>query len=187
MSAHPLHPIQRSGFTLVELTIVILIISFLAAMSIPAMAIFKRKAAVDATRSLLSQISMAMEAYGVDRWSTDPSTKPMIQPMWDLVQMVSGTPTIGADGLLDEMADVPVLPSPLAGKYFGFATMAGGAINPKHLRMSGTNRDRIVDSWGSQIHVPSRDELPIGVRFGVFSAGPDKNAGTTDDNIYSWK
>ena len=184
MSAHPLYPIQRSGFTLVELTVVILIITFLAAMSIPAMAIFKRKAAVDATRSLLSQISLAMEAYGVDRWSTDPSTKPMTEPMWDLVKMVSGTPTLGSDGLLDEMADVP---SPLSNKYSGFATMAGSAINPKHLRMSGTNRDRFVDSWGSQIHVPARSELPEGIRFGVFSAGPDKDAGTTEDNLYSWK
>ena len=180
MSAHPLHPIQRSGFTLVELTVVILIITFLAAMSIPAMAIFKRKAAIDATRSLLRQISLAMEAYGVDRWSTDPSSKPMIEPMWDLVPSLPAPP----DGLLDEMAEIP---SPLSNTYFGFATMAGGSINPKHLRTSGAIRDRIVDSWGSRIHVPARNELPPGIRFGVFSAGPDKVAGTTEDNLYSWK
>jgi type II secretory pathway pseudopilin PulG len=149
---------------------VLLVVSLLAAMSIPVMTILKRKAAEDSTRALLSQISLAMEAYGVMYWSTNATTPPLNQPMWDLDgnSFLDAQEVVGFDG------------------YSGFTMMAGSAINPKHIKRAD-NGDQIVDAWGRRIRVASRVELPPGIRFGVFSSGPDKDSATIDDNIYSWK
>ena len=171
MSVSTSHSTRTAGFTIVELSMVLLVVSLLAAMSIPVMTILKRKAAEDSTRALLSQISLAMEAYGVMYWSTNATSPPLNQPMWDL----------NADSLLDARGEVSLA------RYSGFTEMAGSAINPKHLLKTGVNGDQIVDAWGQRIRVASRVELPHGIRFGVFSSGPDKDSATIDDNIYSWK
>jgi type II secretory pathway pseudopilin PulG len=168
---------HRAGFTAVEIMIVLGIIIALAAMSVGAYQAYMAKSRIDATKYLLQQIVLGMQAYGVQRWSIDPITI-AAGTMWGLnttpIPSPAVTPAPVPYGPEVDASGDPGLPS----SYTGFLRLTGTTVQSRYIK-SG---DQIYDAWGVQrIRVIPRASLPDGVAFGVMSAGPDKILGNTDD------
>ena len=170
MTQRPRH--SRSAFSLIELMIVIMIMVGLSLIAIPAYGYLKNKSGIDRTQGVLHQIALAMESYGLDHWSTSANAVPSTATMWDL----------NGDGDLDGDPSDNASEAPLVGGYSGFMKMTGCGVPQTLVR----NGDLIYDTWGTRVKVAVRTTLPPGERFGVWSYGPDRTAGTADD-LWSWK
>jgi prepilin-type N-terminal cleavage/methylation domain-containing protein len=64
---------EESGFTLVELTIVLLILGILLTIAVPSYLSFKDKAYKQAARADIAQVNRAIVSYGADNYPNAPS------------------------------------------------------------------------------------------------------------------
>lgn len=187
-------PGVSSGFTLVELVIVLAIIVAISAIGVPVYSKMQEQSRIAGTRSLLQQIVVAAEGYGVEFW-TDGSTRALyrsggdLRTMWDLVSTAGTDPGWGAGeaglsaypgyGFLDAATDPGMDAGGLAG-YTGLVAMAGVSIPSRYRNAQG----QVVDAWKRRVLMAPRSALPLGTRWGAVSGGPA--AGVTTDDLRSW-
>jgi prepilin-type N-terminal cleavage/methylation domain-containing protein len=166
----------RSGFTLVEMLVVITILGILMAMMVPAAGLIMKRAKIANTRSDAGLVATALLKYQSEynRW---PSTYP-------------NRDTTDADWV-DMMAPKPGTSAPTNPKRIVFFEPGGGALN---------DAGAFVDTWGrpfrflldvtgqGQLDNPN-DEVGGMVRGRAlaWSAGPDGDYDTWADNVASWE
>lgn len=163
----------RTGFTLVEMLVVVAIIAALAAIGFPTMAVFKRKALVSGTQQLVNGVAVAVQGQQASMVTLADGR---LARVWDIDgdRVIDGDPRI-AD------ADHPNLATVAPPSYTGFLAMTGfdapaWAADP---------RRHVIDRWKRPLRIAwsAKDYGAHG--FGIWSLGPDGLDGTADD-ITSW-
>ena len=120
---------KRSGFTLIEIILVVVIIGILAGIAIPRMGGKAEKAQISAAKSNIAALSMAIQEY----------------------EMMNGNYPASLDGLLDESKGGPymekkVIPTDPWGVPFIYA--APGAHNTHTFDLSCTSaKGVLVNNW----------------------------------------
>ncbi|MBA3707312.1 MAG: type II secretion system protein [Planctomycetes bacterium] len=179
---------NRSGFSLIELMLVIGVMIALAGMVVVTIPYFKKQAELAATRSLVNGISAAVSYYrpGEALVPASPPDLPTqkIRRFWDF-NLATTTPF--QDGLLDGDPDMDPtftaadrLAARLVG-YRGFLGQSGHAVPTRHCDRNGC----VIDSWKRVLHIRFAANTYGSSGFGVWSNGPDGIEGTKDD-IKSW-
>lgn len=165
---------RSSGFTLVELMLVIAIIAALMGLSLPLFGMVRNGARAKSTASLVQALAGAIATH--PRGTTLRLDSGGTRYLWDF----------NADGILDgdpardDHFDAAARNQAQAASYSGPAAMLGVAIPAAHLDAQG----RIIDGWKRPLRLRhSPDYGPIGV--GVWSCGKDGASGTADD-VTSW-
>jgi len=179
-----------SGFTLVEIMVVIAIIAVLATMTVGGMGWYKRKAAEGKTKVLVHGISRALEEYRADNGffpegdGEDESTKQVYIALY-------------GDGILtsDNAGTVTITTDP-TGKPDEGNTVYLAILNPD-LIGSKMNVDpvsyTILDAWGEELGYQSPGEMNPADDFDLWSLGPDGKGGPStgtpkerSDDIKNW-
>ena len=163
---------SRYGFTVIELLIVIAVAIAIMGMSIPAYQYVRRKAAIDATRTLVSAVATAIDAYGQrvrpvygpDR--SDPTTPNSAKrrilvanlPMWDVDKDLIIDDNKGLDRdaalatLLPQISSKIALGSTIADLDMqGYAGFVGGSHASVPAQAFDASSGRIIDTWGTPL------------------------------------
>ncbi len=123
------HLSKRSGFTLIEIILVVVIIGILAGIAIPRMGGKAEKAQISAAKSNIAALGMAIQEY----------------------EMMNGSYPASLDGLLDESKGGPymekkVIPKDPWGTPFIYA--APGSHNSHTFDLSCTStKGTVVNNW----------------------------------------
>ena len=122
------HLARRSGFTLIEIILVVVIIGILAGIAIPRMGGKTKKAQISQAQSNIAALSMAIQEY----------------------EMINGSYPGSLDMLLDESKGGPfmekkVIPLDPWGNPFTYA--APGAHNTHTFDLSCTSGEITVNNW----------------------------------------
>lgn len=130
----------RSGFTLVEMLVVLAIIGILFAVITPAYNAYKKRAGRQATISSMRVITLALEQYKEDMGEYPPSLK-------DLVK----APTENADQWQGPYIKSKETPKDGFGNPFGYSVTPGGE-NPYELYSygkdgKGSPKKEWIDAW----------------------------------------
>lgn len=198
-----------SGFTVIELLVVIGVAVAIMGMSISAFQYARRKAQLDTTKSLVMAVATAIEEYGQRLrpvYGPDPADMTRRKlvanlPMWD----VDKNSIIDDSKGVDRDAALKALLSKISGSTLADLDMQGysGFVGGSFAKVPGEAFDkatgRIVDAWGTPLRfktaltagsTSTSGEAGIfaGSWFGVWSCGPnaadDKGDG---DDICNWK
>ncbi len=141
---------HQSGFTLIEIMIVVAIIAILAGILIPNFTHARAQAQTAACESNLREIGTAMELYYTDHQQYPNNTGATVQ--------VDGT---AASGLQDELNNVPHDPAGLPGATYSYVAASGstpsyaitcpGVHDPKTLQSvtPNTSNTKITYSSGA--------------------------------------
>ena len=163
---------SKTGFTLIEMMVVIGIVAVLIALLVPTLSLVKQRARIRATRALVDGISTALERYRVDFDDYPPST------------------AAGLLGSVDPSSLYLYLAGP-GGK--GLDTVQGGVTRhrdpyltpaPEYVQRVG-GQTLIVDAWGSPlVFLNCKTHVELGgtaagkchhpQSFDLYSVGPDK-------------
>ncbi len=165
-----------SGFTLIEVMVVVAIIAVLATMTVGGLSWYKRKAAIGKTEVLVNGLSRALEEYRLDNGffpqgdgGTGSSEQVYIALYGDgeLVSDGSGNVTIGTapTGASDPGNTVylAILNPDLQGSKLNVESSAGSYS--------------IIDSWGLEINYRSPGVMNPADDFDLWSLGPDGRGG----------
>jgi prepilin-type N-terminal cleavage/methylation domain-containing protein len=172
---------RYTGFTVVEMLIVISIIAILMAMLVPVLASVRRRAQVKAARALIDGIQDALGRYYIDFDEYPPSN------------------TSGLNGAVDPSSLYNYLAGP---KGKGFDTVQGGVtrhhdpymvLPPEYVQRSAGST-LIVDAWGSAIvYLNCKAHVDAGgtawgfchnpKSFDIYSLGPDKTLSTAQHDF----
>lgn len=123
------HFAKRSGFTLIEIILVVVIIGILAGIAVPRMGGQSEKAMVGKAQATISALSMAVQQY----------------------EMINGAYPTSLDGLLDESKGGPfmekkAIPTDPWGQPYTFA--APGAHNTHTFDLSCTSpKGTVINNW----------------------------------------
>lgn len=152
------------GFTLVELMVVILILSILAASLIQAGMVWYRRVMVQATTATLAKLTLATANYASDHNGTCPPSH----------RLPDGTAAMADDGMCGIQVLCAYLFNPDA-PYLSSKDISEDYI----VRRTDGSVDFIVDAWGTPLFyyrpgAPSRNAD----QFDLWSAGPDAQSST---------
>jgi prepilin-type N-terminal cleavage/methylation domain-containing protein len=179
---------QRRGFSLIELMIVIAVMAALAGMVVVTVPYFKKSAEISASRTLVNGIASAISYYRPGEILVPKSLPDLpaekIRRFWDFNRLAAAP---FQDGLLD--GDPGLDPAFTASDriaadlvgYRGFLGQTGHAVPTRHCDRYG----RVIDSWKHVLHVRFAADTYGASNFGVWSDGPDGIEGTKDD-LKSW-
>ena len=182
---------MRRGFTLIELLVVMTIIAALIALSVPAIASARDRAAQRSTQSLINSLTAAMLSYGTDVVD-DPSTQ-AVRLLW---YFPGDGGFLDGDPQVDPGFNAALRAAASDTGYRGPLHMLPVAVPERHI---DDQTGRAVDSWGNPLYVfdpafndPSnpyharQDLMEVASGIALWSAGPDSDPSTTDDNLTSW-
>ena len=151
---------RRSGFTIIELIVVMTIILILAGLITGAAQQAKQRAMIAKARSMIAALETALGMYQSD---------------------IGSYPASGIGNLYTGLTSSSGLSTAAA------ANWAGPYMNFQTNEVSGTNR---LDSWGIAYHYtnPGATTHNFGNYIDIWSNGPNKadNSGASDD-ITNWK
>ena len=125
---HTKHLSKRSGFTLIEIILVVVIIGILAGIAIPHLGGKSEKAMIAQAQANITALSMAIQEY----------------------EIVNGDYPPSLDGLLDESKGGPfmekkVIPTDPWGNPYEY--VAPGSHNTHTFDLSCTHGDTVVNNW----------------------------------------
>jgi prepilin-type N-terminal cleavage/methylation domain-containing protein len=170
----------RSGFTFVELVIVIAILVALMAAVIAVWSMVRARTAISSTHSLVIGVATQIATYGARPWQwQDPIGVQKSGPLFDLNNdgLIDGRPGVVASDDIDGGFS----PAVIASGYRGFAAMTG--VNPG--KTSLANNQQPLDAWKHPLRIAHAAKIYGTGSFGIWSAGPDGIDGTPDD-VCSW-
>jgi prepilin-type N-terminal cleavage/methylation domain-containing protein len=177
-----------SGFSLLELLIVVVVILSMMAVSYPIFTCIHAKAQVHATKALVQGVATLIKNLGPTQNIT--ATNGVSCSPWTLGQRsASGallTTEIDGDPASYPLGDPSPLPALARSTYHGLAS------DGHELQSSRVNaKKQFIDAWGQPLHL-SFDPKRFSDGFGVWSNGPDRqtaypaDTGASLDDIRSW-
>jgi type II secretory pathway pseudopilin PulG len=186
-------PLRCSGFTVLELILMVAIIIALMAMAFVSWRYLKRQTEIASTRGLIASVALAIANYSVtaQQWSwTDAAGTRRVGHLWDLddqAEVPASSPRFHLlDGraavLDDDTHDGGFAPEVIASGYHGFDLMCQPPIPPRSINP----RLQIVDPWNQPLRIAYASGVYGTQSFGLWSAGPDGIDDTADD-LCSWK
>ncbi len=92
---------RRSGFTLIEIMLVVVIIGILAAVAVPKLTQNLAKAQINATRGTISSLDTAVDSYMLDHSAKLPAS------LQDLIPYLKNARSMPKDGWGQEFAYTP--------------------------------------------------------------------------------
>ena len=124
------HLSKRSGFTLIEIILVVVIIGILAGIAIPRMGGQSAKAQKSAAKSNIAALSMAVQQY----------------------EMINGSYPSSLDGLLDESKGGPfmekkVIPTDPWGKPFIYSAPGSHNSHTFDISCTAENDGTVINNW----------------------------------------
>jgi len=166
---------RRSGFTLVELLTTVAALIILLGLMVSLARHVRSSSAEALTKDILRKLDEAMTVYA----SRNDGGLPAVTPL-----LVAGQ-TAPTEQVLQRNAE-------RNDEAFIRALRAEGLLNGRFedLSVAYYNNARILDAWGSPIVFISQlqPDLGLNVRgWFFFSAGPDRQYLTRDDNLYSYE
>ncbi|MBA3683692.1 MAG: type II secretion system protein [Planctomycetes bacterium] len=178
-----------SGFTLIEMLIVLGVIAALIGMAIPLASYTRDRANSSATESLVRALATAISGHQAKVLSIDevlPGGAHRLRTLqlWD----------VNGDGLVDgdPQAENAVLapsaqyPAPIISSGYRGAMRTLNPAVPR--RLLDTATDRPIDAWKRPLRIGFAAGVYRSHRFGVWSAGRDGVDTTSDgDDIRSWE
>jgi prepilin-type N-terminal cleavage/methylation domain-containing protein len=179
----PASPTVRSGFTLIELAVVMIIIAALSGIIIPVLLNTSSANDVRGAQALVDSIAAQIDDDKAVNGGLLISLKDgSLRYKWDFNRddLLDGYPeqvfTTDAD-----KADARNV-NTQSGEYLGFYGTFGGNYADSQINIT---TGELQDPWGEVIRIQfhSSDYGPSG--FGVYSLGPDQE-NNTDDDISSW-
>lgn len=152
---------RNQGFTLIELLVVIAIIGVLSTLGGAGASMVQKQAKKTQTASIMSSVSMALEAYKTDMG---------IYPQTDDAKEISNALT----GFTDE-------PDKRDEKYYKNPNWKGPyyTTDPKNF-FHRQNNQAIADAWGNPLNFRILEPKQNPYKFDVWSSGPD---GKNDDGL----
>jgi prepilin-type N-terminal cleavage/methylation domain-containing protein len=178
----------RGGFTLMEMMVVLAIILTLIGLGFPAYGAWLRRGHISQTRTLLTALAGAIEAYQRRDWPVwdDAAGRQRLYPLWDW----------NGDGLIDgvperELPGIEAVGHPdhalSASGYRGVLVMTGAAVGRGQVDAAG----RPLDAWKHPLHIARAAGVYGTSTVGIWSLGPDGRDGAPGtveqaDNLTSW-
>ena len=161
---------RSSGFTLIELIVVLAIIMILAGLTTGAALKAKQRAMIAQTKTMISGLETALGMFQMDIGGYPNSGT--------ATNLVSCLTTLGGTYTVGTWTALTVTTT--AGWSGPYMTFKQGDLN-------ATN-DRVIDAWGTVYTYtnPGATAHSFGSYVDISSNGPDKNAGTTGDNVTNW-
>jgi competence protein ComGC len=173
-------PPLRTGWSFVELVIVIAILVALMASVIAVWSIVRTRTAIGSTHTLVTAVSSQITTYGMPMWQwQDPTGAAKSGPMFDLNRdgLIDGRPGV----VVGDDVDGGFSAALIASGYQGFVTMSGMAAS----KSSIAKNHQPLDAWKRPLRIAYAAKIYGTATFGVWSAGPDGVDSTADD-LCSW-
>ncbi|MDA3963249.1 MAG: prepilin-type N-terminal cleavage/methylation domain-containing protein [Planctomycetota bacterium] len=187
---------QRRGFTLIEMMIVVSVIVALFAISIPVMGLMRERARVTSTDGLVETVATAITSYQLSLWPVYNPTSKAIRNYraWDWNAAgaagrndLDGYPEADDSGITSTGHADHLL---YAGGYRGFLETVRPDL-PKQFR---GNEGRVIDAWGNTLRIEWAARAYGSAGFGIWSKGGDMKdkldtggvAADDEDNLTSW-
>lgn len=175
-----------SGFTVIEMLVVITVISILAGILLPSLGTAQKRAKMTRTQGIIDSITMALKQYRTDYVAYPPDS--------DIPTISSGTPTTAtcvyyysaATFIAGENSN-----NISAGPYMEYR-QKDKEITTQQADMDGdgTSDDtlfEIVDAWGNPLIFDSTSPPNNTNSFDLYSYGPDgSDDNGNDDDIKNW-
>lgn len=152
MSLPPNMTRRASGFTLLELLVVLAIIATLVAVVAPSIFRNVGDAKADAAKSQLEILSLALDAYRIDN-DAYPTTAQGLEALWTKPALANAPrnwrgPYLRKDVPLDPWGRTYVYTAPGSANPTGYDLYTLGRDG----KVGGTDEDADITSWGGPVH-----------------------------------
>jgi len=170
--------VERRGFTLVELLVVMVIIAILMGIFLPSMGAYRQRAMVSKTKALIRQLCMALDNYHEDH-----ATYPSVNGSSDYYGELNRRLYVGLTG--DENGDLSKTADEKGISY----------ISPDRSMVSDEGGSPLfVDSWGNALGYWPWPDYHNRTSYNIWSRGPDGETGTGaemgddgKDDVNNWR
>jgi len=178
---------RRSGFSLIEMLIVIGVIALLAGMTFSSFGLMRARSNANASQALVQAVRIAIADYKFTELQLFAANgSPALRRAWDVDNdgIIDGQVTdtwywsYPPIGVHDRVARLAAL------KYFGFVDTVRPELPPTRIE-AGTRR--IIDTWKAPLRIGFAAGAYGGTGLGVWSIGPDGvDQGGAGDDLPSW-
>jgi len=147
----------RSGFTFVELVVVITVIAALAAIGFPVFRSVKKASDVSATESMVHAVATAMSTYQLKTWTWETKAATSTMPaemrtfhLWDLNRYLANATTLNPDIKMSEPEGTPSMK-----KFFSIDGYTPGS-KVFHVK-PGKDQQKIFEEASTGIKGPAKE------------------------------
>jgi hypothetical protein len=175
----PVHPPRCTGWSFVELMIVICVLMALLSIGFVVSGMLRSRASISSTHTLVGSIATQITTYSSRTWTWQEGGANRSGQLFDLNRdgLIDGNPGLTTTPEVDG----GFTPGILASGYRGFVAMSGATMKKSFI----SKNQQPLDAWQRPLRIAFAGKIYGTMGFGVWSAGPDGVDGTTDD-LTSW-